>query len=482
MSKKQSLIKKFVEENCVLFTLTIPTISNNFNFYVSFYNLNDENIKKLYDFFFEGEKDLFISQDDDELEDEKYLFLIEGIPQILINKRDPIEKEIIKQICKNVFSEKLLLINDQEGNFYFSFDLEKVLKDDSKDICGICCFDNKQIDLFKLKQITFILDSSGEVKGNEIYESLIQGNIEINEEKDDEKIDEKEEEEKEEEEKEDDEEIKEELKEKKEDYEDEIESNLNKKRNRNKLPDDKIRETTTSFIAKLRECVELDKQNRKINKPSLNKLKILPVIRNFLANIYYQKEFLAQDGLEILQEWLIRNPDGTFPPLNQLRSMLDSLDNLNSIQTRHLKRCQIGGCVMDLSKNTNFPNDIQRKAKNLVEKWLRIIYGITIDYGDFDTGNQKYLDLINKGKSGYYYEDESINEEDEDEEKKEKFKENLEMKNDIFKENEIYNRSKVPKRGMFDFVKKPISKIDDNKVDDTAKNYNYFDLKKKKKK
>ena len=45
------------------------------------------------------------------------------------------------------------------------------------------------------------------------------------------------------------------------------------------------------------------------------------------------------------------------------------------------------------------------------------------------------------------------------------------MKNDIFKENEIYNRSKVPKRGMFDFVKKPISKIDDNKVDDTAKNY-----------
>ena len=477
MSEEQSLIKKFVEENCLLLTLTIPNISNNSNFYLSFYNLVDENIKKLYDFFFEGEKDLFISQDDDELEDEKYLFPIEGIPQILIKKRDPIEKEIIKQICKNIFPGRLLLINDTEGNFYFSFDLENVLKDDSKDICGICCFEATQINLLKVKKITFILDSNEEVKGNEVYESLIKGRIELNEEIDDEKIGEKEEEEKE-----DDEEIKEELKEKKEDYEDEIESNLNKKRNRNKIPDEKIRETTTSFIAKLRECVELDKQNRKINKPSLNKLKILPVIRNFLANIYYQKEFLAQDGLEILQEWLIRNPDGTFPPLNQLRSMLDSLDNLNSIQTRHLKRCQIGGCVMDLSKNTNFPNDIQRKAKNLVEKWLRIIYGITIDYGDIETGNLKYLDLINKGKGGYYYEDESINEENEDEEKKEKFKENLEMKNDIFKENEIYNRSKVPKKGMFDFVKKPISKIDENKLDDNVKNYNYFDLKRRKKK
>ena len=477
MSKEESLIKKFVEENCLLFTLTIPTISDSANFYLSFYNLDDENIKKLYDFFFEGEKDLFISQDDDELEDEKYLFPIEGIPQIQINKRDLIEREIIKEICKNVFPGRLLLINDIEGNFYFSFDLDKTLEDDSKDICGICCFENTQIDLSKLKQLTFILDSNSDIKGKEIYDSLIQGNIEFNEEKDDEKIGEKEEEEKEE-----DEEIKEGSKEKKDDYDDEIENNLNKKRNRNKIPYDKIREITTSFIAKLRVCVELDNKNRKINKPSLNKLKILPAIRNFLANIYYQKEFLAQDGLEILQEWLIRNPDGTYPPLNQIRSMLDSLDKLNSIQTRHLKKCQIGGCVMDLSKNTNFPNDIQRKAKNLVAKWLRIIYGITIDYGDFETGNQKYLELINKGKSGYYYEDESINEEDEDEEKKEKFKENLEMKNDIFKENEIYNRSKVPKKGMFDFVKKPISKFDENKVDDTVKNYSYFDLKRRKKK
>ena len=198
MSKKQSLIKKFVEENCLLFTLTIPTISNNFNFYVSFYNLNDENIKKLYDFFFEGEKDLFISQDDDELEDEKYLFPIEGIPQIQINKRDLIEREIIKEICKNVFPGRLLLINDIEGNFYFSFDLDKTLEDDSKDICGICCFENTQIDLSKLKQLTFILDSNSDIKGKEIYDSLIQGNIEFNEEKDDEKIGEKEEEEKEE--------------------------------------------------------------------------------------------------------------------------------------------------------------------------------------------------------------------------------------------------------------------------------------------
>ena len=67
MSEEQSLIKKFVEENCLLLTLTIPNISNNSNFYLSFYNLVDENIKKLYYLLFEKKKDLFISQDDDKL-------------------------------------------------------------------------------------------------------------------------------------------------------------------------------------------------------------------------------------------------------------------------------------------------------------------------------------------------------------------------------------------------------------------------------
>ena len=49
------------------------------------------------------------------------------------------------------------------------------------------------------------------------------------------------------------------------------------------------------------------------------------------------------------------------------------------------------------------------------------------------------------------------------------------------KEYEIYNHAKIPKKGLFDFTKKPISNIDETKLDDGNKvKYNYFfDTKKK---
>ena len=350
----------------------------------------------------------------------------------------------------------MLLINDTEGNFYFTYDINEIKKNDSKEVFGVCLFDNTEINIFDLKKISFSLLKEEAVSGEDIYSTLIKEYLNLLEE-------EKEEE------------IKKEIN--NEEYEEEnSESNLNKKRNRNKkskISEKKVREITQSFISKLNESVELDKQNRRKNKPSLNKLKLLPSISNFLSNIYYQKEFLSQNGLETLQEWLIRNPDGTFPPLNQIRTMLDNLNNIN-IKTKDLSNCQIGGCVMDLSKNKNFPNDIQRKAKNLIEKWLRTIYNINIDYSDFESSNQKYIELIKKNKGSD--EDNSNNEEDDDEDNKDKVMDDIEMKNDIFKENEIYNMSRVPKKGLFDFIKKPISKFDKSKVDDNVKNFN-FDFK-----
>ena len=450
MSKDENNIKEFVEKNCKLFTLII---SSNKHYFISFHPINDQNIKELFDFLFEGEKDFELSNEDEE---EKNLVLIKGLPQIQMMKKDKNERDIIYKICSKIFAGKLLLINDTEGNFYFTYDINEIKKNDSKEVFGVCLFDNTEINIFDLKKISFSLLKEEAVSGEDIYSTLIKEYLNLLEE-------EKEEE------------IKKEIN--NEEYEEEnSESNLNKKRNRNKkskISEKKVREITQSFISKLNESVELDKQNRRKNKPSLNKLKLLPSISNFLSNIYYQKEFLSQNGLETLQEWLIRNPDGTFPPLNQIRTMLDNLNNIN-IKTKDLSNCQIGGCVMDLSKNKNFPNDIQRKAKNLIEKWLRTIYNINIDYSDFESSNQKYIELIKKNKGSD--EDNSNNEDDEDEDNKDKVMDDIEMKNDIFKENEIYNMSRVPKKGLFDFIKKPISKFDKSKVDDNVKNFN-FDFK-----
>lgn len=245
-----------------------------------------------------------------------------------------------------------------------------------------------------------------------------------------------------------------------------------RKRKRTSLSHEKVQGDTLDFMNKLRECIEMDKTNQKNHKPALEKIKMVPNIQQFLFNCYYQKEFLDNDGLKILQEWLKKNPDGTYPALNQLSTILDILNNMGLIQVENLKNCQIGGYVMDLAKNMKYSRMIMKKANNLIQKWSRIVYRINIDYSDIESENMRYKEIFEQEKENY---DEEEEEENDDEKKK------SEDAPDIMKEYEIYNHAKIPKKGLFDFTKKPISNIDESKIDDGNKvKYNYFfDTKKK---
>ena len=279
-----------------------------------------------------------------------------------------------------------------------------------------------------------------------------------------------------------------------------LQSSLNKKRYRNtnkkryiETPsEDQIKEESQKFIGKLRECVEEDKHLQRENKPSLEKLKMLPKIRTFLANIYYQKEFLDQEGLEVLQNWLKRNRDGTYPPLNQISTILDVLFNLNRIEIEHLKSCSIGGYVMEISNNESLSKNIINKAKEIVKKWSRIVYRINVDYSknEIENDDSKYREF--KENTRKFYEDEDIEDKaeeeeegEEDDEGKIKRKELKDVPLENLLEYEIYHSSKIPKKGLFDFSKKPISNIniEQRKSDDEMGVLTYLNsLKKKQKK
>jgi hypothetical protein len=238
---------------------------------------------------------------------------------------------------------------------------------------------------------------------------------------------------------------------------------------------EQIKNETLIFISKLRECVEEDKQLQRENKPSLEKLKFLPKIRTFLANIHYQREFLDQDGLEVLQNWLKRNRDSTYPPLNQILTILELLFNLNNIETDHLQRCNIGGYVMEISNSKSVSSNIKNKANELIKKWARIIYKISVDYSknEYENDDSKYQEF--KENAFSYYDDEfnenihENNDEDNNEGVTKKNKKSTQISLDNFQEYEAYNNSIIPKKGLFDFTKRPISYIEEKDSDDINK-------------
>jgi transcription factor SPN1 len=210
-------------------------------------------------------------------------------------------------------------------------------------------------------------------------------------------------------------------------------------------------------MATLREGIEEDRRNFNKNLPALNKLKLVDPIEKFLSNAHYQEVFLGMGGLDILQEFIKKNPDGTYPVFNQINKTLEILNKIN-ISDNHLENSHIGAHLMNISKNLKESKQIQKKASDLIEKWTRIVYNINTNYADFESGNSNYQTIYLQRKKKR---DEEI---------------------DMRPGDNIYGHARIPKKTLFDFTRKPMSKISELKTDDKIKNiHSLFNTRNKKK-
>jgi transcription factor SPN1 len=198
-------------------------------------------------------------------------------------------------------------------------------------------------------------------------------------------------------------------------------------------------------MATLREGIEEDKRNFNKHLPSFNKLRLVDAIEKFLSNIYYQELFLNMGGLDILQEFIKKNSDGTYPVFNQISKMLDILIRIN-VSDVHLESSKIGGYIMHLSKNMKESKPIQKKANEIIEKWTRIIYNINTNYADIESGNKAYQNIYLQ--------------------KKKKRDEENEHKHGA----SIYGHARIPRKTLFDFTERPVSNISEYKNEDRVKN------------
>jgi len=490
----QELVKEFVINNSIFYTINFEDY-NTKSFLYSFYSKKDPEYSKVINFFEEGNKELILTK----LDDERNSFLITSgeLPELNFSSRNEQETQIVKAICKNMFvNNTMFLVNDLNGNLYFEFDLSTFINNKDKNIIGVI-ISSKLRDLINSESRITIKDLKDPMTGEEVYEDfessfikirLNEEDIDYNKEFPSNVKDEDEENAN----------VKRNHKNIKSDEDDdeaEEDNNnrisiLNKKRRRDKITDEALQKNCELFISKLREAIEEDKKNKKNKKPCLEKLKILPKIRTFLSSDDNQKIFLHEDGLELLEEFIKKNSDGSYPPLNQISLILEVLFNLKYINTKILNSCHIGGYVFELSKNESIKKEIRSKALNLFEKWSRIIYNISMDYADAEEENIMYRKIFYGKKNNIIDGDEESEEEQDDEikeENEEKIKEEenktKEINNGKKWEFERYNHAKVPKKDMFAFVYKPISEIDDTKRESIKGNSsNYFDIKRKKSK
>jgi transcription factor SPN1 len=144
-----------------------------------------------------------------------------------------------------------------------------------------------------------------------------------------------------------------------------------------------------SFLAKMEVAVEMDVSLNRADKPAIEKLLMLPrlwaVIHNCKSSL--QLEFIRCGLLTSLRKWLEPLPDGSLPNGQIQNTVLQILVALpinleEDMVMQEFKASGLGDAVMFLANLPMETNANRKLAKELVEKWSRVILGISDKFED----------------------------------------------------------------------------------------------------
>jgi transcription factor SPN1 len=138
------------------------------------------------------------------------------------------------------------------------------------------------------------------------------------------------------------------------------------------------RATVENLLAQMEVAVEDDMQAYEAGRPAVNKLRMLPRVREVLAMQKLHSELLDAGLLGVLKAWIEPMPDGTLPNSKVRGTVLALLGGLPvdcSFEDRReqLKRSGLGRLVMFLCKLPDETPGNRQLARQLVERWSRPI-------------------------------------------------------------------------------------------------------------
>ena len=126
-------------------------------------------------------------------------------------------------------------------------------------------------------------------------------------------------------------------------------------------------------------AADKDKESLSKGTTAMAKLLARDKVEKFLNCGKYHETFLNMNGCILLNKWLEKHADGTFP-CNPVKEMiLRSIKEL-PITIENLQESGLGKSVAAIAGAASTTTEIKKLAKELKEKWTRMIYGRTTDY------------------------------------------------------------------------------------------------------
>jgi transcription factor SPN1 len=187
--------------------------------------------------------------------------------------------------------------------------------------------------------------------------------------------------------------------------------------------------------------------------PALNKLKMLDKVLKFLKVSKYHETFLTMNGCVVLGRWLSQLPDGSFPSTPLRTGLLQAIQDI-PISIENLQTSDLGKSIMAIYNNPNETINIKKLAKNLIDKWSRMIYEINTEYTALHRNDQGVEEFSLPKKK-------------------------ISLQNLISQDTQT-NYTKLPERGLFNFKKRPLPEtISSDNIQQFNSDSTYSKLKKK---
>lgn len=139
------------------------------------------------------------------------------------------------------------------------------------------------------------------------------------------------------------------------------------------LGEEEILMYVKSKMSKIDQAARKDRDARKLGVPAMNRINILPEIKEAMAVKEFRDMLIKEKILSRLREWIVP-VNGELPSL-PLRSDVYKVIELVDYDQDHIKSSNLGGLLLQLSKHPDETKENKKLLSSIMAYWYRSMHG-----------------------------------------------------------------------------------------------------------
>lgn len=130
-------------------------------------------------------------------------------------------------------------------------------------------------------------------------------------------------------------------------------------------------------------AAESDVESNKQGKPGTAKLRIADKVVNKLKNLRFADQFLHCNGLNVLNKFLARLPDGSWPLSNVRNNILKLIYTL-PVTVDQIRSSLLGRTLSVLQASPKEFAENKKLIQTIKDKWSRLLCEIEVEYANLE--------------------------------------------------------------------------------------------------